>query len=330
MEWMKHPEYVLEVGKYPNRDWMMANYPCVLRDEGIYRMWYTFEDGKHDYTGYAVSEDGLRFTAYDGDGDGVADAVVDIGSPGEIDEYKTIYPWVLKVGEKFRMWYSAQDDARIHRIACAISSDGIHWRKYDGNGDGHTDAVLDVDPDGLDNRGVCSACVLYDGQLFRMWYAGVAAEEGHPNGARCRIFMATSEDGFHWRKHDADGDGHADPVLDTSAESGAPDGFSAQDPMVWWDGDTYHMWYAGLGPAHRLDFKICYATSPDGITWRKRGVALRQGEAGEWDSLLVNRCCVLAEEGRLLMYYTGMGPDPREIQRASTWGHVGLATAPMP
>ncbi len=33
MEWMKHPEYVLEVGKYPNRDWMMANYPCVLRDE---------------------------------------------------------------------------------------------------------------------------------------------------------------------------------------------------------------------------------------------------------------------------------------------------------
>ena len=330
MEWTKRPTYVLEVGDYPNRDWMMANYPCVLRDAGLYRMWYTFEDGQHDYTGHAVSDDGMNWTPYDGDGDGVADAVVDIGRPGEIDEFKTIYPWVLRIGDEYRMWYSSQDNARVHRIAHAASTDGIRWRKYDGDGDGLTDPVLDANPEGPDHAGVCSACIVYDGHGFRMWYACVAWEDGHPNGQRCRIFAAASEDGIHWEKHDADGDGQADPVLDTSAEPGAPDSFSAQDPTVLWDAGMYHMWYAGLGPAHRWDFKICYAVSPDGLTWEKRGVALPQGAEGEWDSVLVNRCCVLVEESQYRMYYTGMGPDPRDIEGASIWGHVGVATAPRP
>jgi hypothetical protein len=81
------------------------------------------------------------------------------------------------------------------------------------------------------------------------------------------------------------------PVLDPGP-SGAWDDGSVAIPSILFEGNTYHMWYAGRSSNQRIG----YATSPDGITWEKyddptttdpqfaeSDPVLNPGQPGAWD-----------------------------------------------
>lgn len=72
------------------------------------------------------------------------------------------------------------------------------------------------------------------------------------------------------------------PVLNVGPE-GSWDEKAVVEPFVIVDGDTYKMWYGGFDGTN---YRIGYATSPDGKTWTKAddvNPVLDLGEADAWD-----------------------------------------------
>lgn len=125
--------------------------------------------------------------------------------------------------------------------------------------------------------------VLIEGGKYRMWYGG-QGRDGHD-----RIHLAESDDGTTWARRGV--------VLDNGQAN------HVNDPSVVKVGGTYFMFYT-RAVAGVVD-EVALATSEDGLAWEPKGVVLRPGREGEWDSLLVGRPSVLHENGTFKMWYDG-------------------------
>jgi hypothetical protein len=110
----------------------------------------------------------------------------------EIDPYTLGYPWVLRDGEGWRMWYGSHLEwgekglEMRHVIKEAASANGMSWRRS-----GRVAIALGGAPEFAVSR----PCVMRDPDLFRMWYA-----RRHPDYS---IGYAESEDGHRWIRQDA-------------------------------------------------------------------------------------------------------------------------------
>ena len=97
------------------------NRNCVLKIDGVYKMWYTGQARGYSYIGYAESTDGIHFERKFDD-------------PIMIPEYpwegeSVMNPCVLYENGEYRMWYSAGETYEPNVLAYATSKDGIHWNK---------------------------------------------------------------------------------------------------------------------------------------------------------------------------------------------------------
>lgn len=102
--------------------------PSVLIENATWRMWYVSAAGwrvvdgtpQHRYhVRYAESDDGVHWRR---------DGRVAIDFAGE-QEYAFGRPCVVKVGDRYRMFFCARGDA--YRLAYAESSDGLTWERDD-------------------------------------------------------------------------------------------------------------------------------------------------------------------------------------------------------
>ncbi len=143
-------------------DPIIAGAPWIVRESGLWRMWYTagvrwVRDGskmKHYYhIRYAESEDG---TTWERSGD------VAIDFRG--DEYALGRPCVLHDNDMWRMWYSRRGPA--YRIGYAESEDGLRWTRRDEL------AGIDVSPGEWDGEMVEYAAVFDHGGRRWMLYNG--------------------------------------------------------------------------------------------------------------------------------------------------------------
>lgn len=126
-----------------------------------------------------------------------------------------------------------------------------------------------------------------DGDRWLMWYGG-QGKDGHD-----RIHLAESSDGRAWTKRGV--------VLDCGTAN------HVNDPSVVRVGEVWWMFYTVAETAEQDE--IAAATSPDGVTWEKRGVVLARGEDSEWDSGKVGRPSVLHENGIFRLWFDGQ-PTP--------------------
>ena len=106
------------------------------------------------------------------------------------DPYSISYPWVLKNGQKWMMWYGsnlswgARQSDMAHLIKYAESTDGLNWKSK-----GIAIPFKD------DNEYAMSKpCVIKDTDCYRMWYSC--------RGDRYRIGYAESLDGRNWTRKD--------------------------------------------------------------------------------------------------------------------------------
>lgn len=168
------------------------------------------------------------------------------------------------------------------------------WAKYNGS------PVLLSGSEGEWDAGGCAGySVILDGSTYKMWY-------GAWDGSSFEIGYATSSDGINWTKYnDPLTSTHpyleSDPVLNTGP--GAWESVFVYYPQVYFDGNTYHMWYAG---SNGLSDLIGYATSSDGITWIKYGnPVLGLGTSGSWDEEGVSPAAILFNGTTYEMIYNG-------------------------
>ena len=152
-----------------------------------------------------------------------------------------------------------------------------------------------------------SPFVMRDGEGCRMYYsAGARAEMGESAWYPWNIGLATSKDGVGWSYR---GDVREPVLYSTPFREGdilSPDDIAKRFDSVYAigacvirDGGQYRMWYTGwageqehdsAGLTNKINYRIGYATSKDGVNWTKRpgktgtGSALGLGRAREPDS----------------------------------------------
>ena len=153
--------------------------PCVLVEDGRWRMWYVSCTGwqikgkqpHHWYhIKYAESADGIAWKR-----EGFV--CIDYKSA---DEYAISRPCVLKDGDVYRMWFASRGSS--YRIGYAESRDGLKWiRKDDESG-------IDVSASGWDSEMVAYPYVfkhegdyymLYNGNDYGKTGIGVAVHKVH-------------------------------------------------------------------------------------------------------------------------------------------------------
>lgn len=137
--------------------------PCVLVENGMWRMWYGSGTGweieggrpKHYYhIKYAESGDGVHW-----DRRGIV--CIDYRDAGE---YAITRPCVINDGGTYRMWYSYRGDR--YRIGYAESGDGVRWQRKD------EEAGIDVSESGWDSEMIEYAHVFdHEGHRY-MLYSG--------------------------------------------------------------------------------------------------------------------------------------------------------------
>ncbi len=226
--------------------WTMQ--PFVLKDDGIYKMWYTGYRNPHpDYTYsimYATSTDAENWTKQ-----GVAFGPDSVTMKNNMRGIAV--PCVLKDDDGYKMYYSGQDaDTNYFEMYMATSDDGLNWidqGKILGNGPyGTTDFM------GLENGKVIK---MPDG-TYKMVYVGY-------DGVTKKLHMATSSDGVNWQKEGM--------FLNTSGP-GSPDFMWLTEPFMVYHNDTFLLWYSGY--PYYGQTVICFATSTDGNNWTKHGEVL--------------------------------------------------------
>lgn len=217
--------------------------------------------------------------------------VLEKGPSGSWDDIGIDGGSIIFDGTIYHMWYNGYKQGDWGGIGHATSSDGINWSK---------DAVnpgFQPGPSGsFDDGSVANPCVIKVGDTYKMWYDGWGG--GH---LQVRIGYTTSTNGRLWTRHSSNA------VLD-HGESGSWNQVGVYSPVVVLNGNTYHMWYTGYDGN---EWRIGYATSPDGITWTEHpDNPVMKGDSG-WEFAFSLRAYsiwtggVIFDGTRFHMFYSG-------------------------
>jgi hypothetical protein len=178
LDWTKQG-LCINLGMPGNFDSVHMVYPYVIKEENIYKMWYTAYDGRsHWRIGYADSADGIIFKNQR--------MVLDVGPGGSLDTDHVHTPVIVKQGSIYTMYYAGYGGyPPAWRILRATSTDGLNWTKQG--------LVLDLGEAGEpDSNNLLPGSVIYKDGLFKMYYWA--------QGSNWRILYATSKNGIDWQK----------------------------------------------------------------------------------------------------------------------------------
>jgi predicted GH43/DUF377 family glycosyl hydrolase len=146
----------------------------------------------------------------------------------EIDPYTISYPWVVKEGNRFRMWYGSNlkwgpvKSDMLHVLKYAESEDGITWDRPN---------KIVIDSESPDEYAICRPTVLHEDGVYYMWFCS--------RGHRYRIHLAESLNGIDWNRKGQD------PGIDVSAAGW--DSEMIEYPCVFKHNAKKYMLYAGNG-----------------------------------------------------------------------------------
>jgi len=101
------------------------NRNCVIKVDGIYKMWYTGQAHGMSFIGYAESLDGIHFERK------CKEPVMFPEYPWE--KSSVMNPCVIYENGVYRMWYSGGETIEPNANAYAESTDGINWKKFRAN-----------------------------------------------------------------------------------------------------------------------------------------------------------------------------------------------------
>lgn len=194
--------------------------------------------------------------------------------------------------------------------------------------------------------------VVFEGPgQYRMYYAGSSSTQVNESlWDQWVTGMVTSADGIKWKHPDnyeqilfarklMEGE-----VVNSDEQAKIFDSVYAIDAFVLKDGSVYKCWYTGWngeirhlgkGISDKINFRIGYATSSDGVQWTEvkgdagAGAVLGLGEKGDSDELAVEDPFILKENGSYRMWYVGYDGKKRKIHEAVskdgvTWTKIGV------
>ena len=242
--WLKHG-IVLSTGQPGQWDSSSIGLGSVLWNGTAYLMWYTGTNGityPGGAVGFAVSSDGINWVKYPGN------PVITPSALGNDLKYIAA-PYVISLKLTYNMWYTAKSGAspNVNTIVYATSFDGIHWSKWPS-------PVLtpSTNRTAWDSYGVYSPSVIWNGQIFGLWYSGI-----NQTGLGPSIGYSTSPDGGAWTRS------ASNPIL-SPGPAGSWDSAGVEQPDVVQTTSGYMMFYDGY--SNLQGQRIGLALAPQGFT----------------------------------------------------------------
>jgi predicted GH43/DUF377 family glycosyl hydrolase len=219
IEWSKP---VIVLGPNDQTDWENdINRPVVLKDGGLYRMWYTGQARGKSWIGYATSKDGRSWRRESDK------PVLSADRPWE--KVAVMCPHVIHDDEAglYRIWYSGGEQYEPDAIGHATSKDGLAWVKHGDNPPFQPDLALAWEKDRV------TACqVIRQGDGYLMYYIGFRDRD------HAQIGVARSKDGIaNWQRHPAN------PIIRPGV--GRWDQDAVYKPYAIFDGRRWLLWYNG-------------------------------------------------------------------------------------
>lgn len=212
---------VIVLGPNDKTDWEDdINRPVVIKQAGLYRMWYTGQARGKSRIGYATSKDGKSWKRESDK------PVLSADKPWE--KVAVMCPHVLFDDQAglYRMWYSGGEQYEPDAIGHATSKDGLTWVKRD-------EPVFKPDPARDWEKDRVTACqVIRQGDGYVMFYIGFRDKD------HAQIGVARSKDGITgWRRHPAN------PIIQPG--EGNWDQDAVYKPYAIFDGRKWLLWYNG-------------------------------------------------------------------------------------
>lgn len=196
--------------------------------------------------------------------------------------------WVLRDGDRWKMWYTGYDGARtgIKLLGYATSPDGLHWTRHAENPLYREHWVEDV-------------CVIKQDGTYYMFAEGFLD----------RAHLLTSADGIHWQRQG---------LLDVRLANGEPlPPGPYGTPAAWYEDGVWHLFY------ERGDKGVWLAKSTDLKVWTnvQDEPVLKPGpDAYDRDLIALNQ--ILKYRGRYYAVFHGAAAD----KSPAVWA-TGLATS---
>lgn len=274
MDWIREAE-VFPPASPGDPDGLRAMRPWVLEeDDGTLRMWYSGSDEETRQIFEGMQRPGGQWERV-----GVSLAP---GLAGETDNYGVESPCVVRIPSGYLMVYGGFD-GEITRLHMATSADGHTWEPQGTFLQRGTE----------DEAGADHPCLVVTAERWWLFYTGYA---GHGADTRGAILGAVSDNGASWDR--------VGPVLGpTGAES------AASYPCVLDIEREFTMFYAAdKGP----DVSIDLATSPDGVSWNRRGPVLRASLQTDDEAAVHTPCALRCRDGSLRLWYAALAPGDHE------------------
>ena len=134
--------------------------PCVIKENGKYRMWYTWIDKHPWHTNHAESDDGTHWTISE-------KPCIVMDQKWEVKDQ--VYPMVIKTEGVYLMFYGCYwADDKHTALGFAASRDGLTWTKHPDNPMFRPEPTHDWESNFTTSQTLSR---LADGS-FRLWYAG--------------------------------------------------------------------------------------------------------------------------------------------------------------
>lgn len=289
MEWIKHGLIFCPDGK---SDWIKTHAAVPFADciaDDIFRVYFCSRDERNraqvGYFEIDITHPETLLYFHDR-------PVIGLGPLGAYDDNGVISSWFVDVNERKFCYYSGMTLGVTvpfyFYLGLAISTDGgCTFNKFSES------PILDrtdVDPFLTGH-----ACVLREGDLWRMWYVSGQRWEIESGGPKhyYHIKYAESGDGLKWVRKGI-----------VCIDFKSADEYAIGRPCVIKDSDIYRMWYSYRGGSYRIG----YAESKDGVQWvRKDAEAGIDVSNAGWDSEMIEYAHVFDHRGTRYMLYNGNG-----------------------
>jgi hypothetical protein len=284
----------------PKRDWALSHAQCPTPDrvsDSVLRIYFGTRDAANRTRTTFVEVDPSRPEHIEY----ICDRpVLDLGELGCFDDVGVIPSCVVNVDGAKLLYYAGCNTSTSvpyrMSIGLAVSEDGGRsFRRV------HQGPILDRT---LDEPHFCSTpFVIRAGGEWRMWYLsclgwGPIGDRAEP---QYHVKLARSVDGIHW-----DRDGSVAIEREHAMEAIAR-------PWVIPAANRWRMWYChrsldGYRTDKQKSYRVGYAESADGITWRRLDAPGGLGPATQgWDCEMAAYPAVYEQAGRLYLLYNGNG-----------------------
>jgi len=291
MNWEKIGNIFCPMNNFPWMATHAANPFAVRRDENTFRIYFTCRDNySRSHIGFADIDFSNNYEIINLS----EEPVVSPGEPGMFDDSGAAMGYYIEINDVPHIYYLGWN---LKVTVPWLNSIGLARYNFSSNKFEKVSRAPIMDRSNEDPFSISYPSVLFENNIFRMWYGSNLKWDNLQHEMNHVIKYAESHDGINWMRTNK-------IVLDLMHLNE----YAISKPFVIKKKELYQMWYSYRGNKNISTYRIGYAESINGEKWNrlddKAGIDVSENE---WDSDMICYPFVFFHAGKTFMLYNGNG-----------------------